>query len=155
QKERSFVRLLEAADSGLVGACERAFRMPEELALQKVFRNRSAIDAHDALTAPAAVRVDSLSDELLSRACFAGDQNGAVRLSDVLNKAEDLLHRLTLADDIGGQRARFGVRAVRLSVQAAPRDGPLDDTAQFVRSDWIHDAIQGAASNCFDDVRHV
>ena len=99
QKNRAFAALLEFADALHCGAGERAAFMAEEFALEQLFGNRGAIDRKKRLLAAVAVMINRAGDEFLAGAAFTGDERGGVAGGHLADELENLLHRLTAADD--------------------------------------------------------
>ena len=54
-----------------------------------------------------AVIVEGVGDKLLADAAFAEDQHGRLRARHLVDELVDLLHRLGIADDVGGLEALF------------------------------------------------
>ena len=75
------------------GAGERAFDVAEELALDQVLWDRSAVDDDERSLRAVRATVKLASDELLSRAGLTRDEHRDVRRGDLLQLAEDLHHR--------------------------------------------------------------
>ena len=73
--------------------------MTEELTLYQLGGERGAIERHQGTTLAQAVLVQGLGYELLARSVFPGDQDGNIRLGDLLAQLDDLSHRLAIADD--------------------------------------------------------
>ena len=86
-------------DAVAMRARERASDVAEELALEELVRNRSAVDLHQRAVAARAARVDHVRHELLADAGFAFDEHARRRLRDGLEPHEHLLQRRALADD--------------------------------------------------------
>src|SRR5690606_15687393 len=84
EEQRAAVGGLEAADSTRDRPRERALLVTEELALEKLLRNRRAIDRHERPVAAVRQLVDSARGELLTGARFALDQHRAVVAGDLL-----------------------------------------------------------------------
>ena len=79
EEDRAAVGLLELPDLPLGGAGERALLVAEQLRLDELFRNRRAVDLHEALAAARADAMDRARDELLADAALALQQHGRVR----------------------------------------------------------------------------
>src|ERR1019366_10435641 len=80
------------------GARERALAMSEELRLDELLRNGSAIDVDERLLRALRQTVQRPRDDLLAAAVLAGDQDAAVRRRRRPDLLVELLHRLALAD---------------------------------------------------------
>ena len=69
-----------------------AFFMTEQLAFQKIFRDRATIDGDEGAAFPRAAAVDRQRGHFLSRAAFAQNQYRNVRGRHLANRAKHLLH---------------------------------------------------------------
>ena len=76
QKQRPVVGALKSADESFIGAGIGALFVSEELALQQVFVERSAVHCHKRLGGPRTPRMDGVGEKFLSGAAFASDQDG-------------------------------------------------------------------------------
>src|SRR5260370_6773817 len=99
------------------GAGECSFLVPEQLAFEKRFRQRGAIQGHKGLILARAILMNGASGEFLSRATLAVNQDGGFTGGDLLNELVDLAHARTLADHIVLQ-ADFGAQTLILAAQA-------------------------------------
>src|SRR5260370_1907695 len=79
------------------GAGKRPFLVSEQLAFEKRFRERGAIQRHERLIFARAIFVNSTRGKLFSCATFAVDQNRGIAGSNLLNELLDLAHPLPLA----------------------------------------------------------
>ncbi len=86
----------------LVGgrAREGSLHITEQFAFQQRVGKRPAIHRNKRRVGARAVDVDGLGDEFLSSSAFSGDQDGAVGSADNFDHLEELLHLLTLANQI-------------------------------------------------------
>ncbi len=74
--------------------------MAEQLRLEKVGRDRRAVELYERPLAPRTVVVNRLGEELLSGAGFARQQDrGCAPRDDARRSLERLSHRAALADD--------------------------------------------------------
>ena len=112
------VGLLEAADLGLVRAGERAALVAEQLRLEELLGERSAVDGDERTGAARAEIVDRARDQLLAGARLAGDQHGGVALGGALDHAEHALHRLGAPDQLA---QAIGLARAKLQAPARPR----------------------------------
>src|SRR5262249_45309450 len=71
---------------------ERPANVPEELALEKVLRERRARDGDERTARPRAPAMDRGRDEVLSDAALAGDEDGRVGWRRAPGGREDALH---------------------------------------------------------------
>jgi hypothetical protein len=69
------VGALEETDFLALGARERSLAVTEQLRLEQVFRHRGAVDRNERSIGAAAVTVNELRDELLTRAALADDHH--------------------------------------------------------------------------------
>src|SRR5262249_51813952 len=75
------------------GAGERAALVTEELALEKLLRDRGAIDDHERTVAARALGVNRLGRDLFSGPGFAFDEHGRVALRRAFEEREDAARR--------------------------------------------------------------
>ncbi len=99
QEKGAAVALLELAHALVRGAGERAALMPEQFALQKVLRDRGAVDGDERFLASLAVPIDRAGDQFLARATFARDQRSRITHRELADEFEHVLHRLGPAHD--------------------------------------------------------
>lgn len=87
-------------DAGLVpdGAREGSFHVPEELALEKRFGDRRAVDANKGLFASGAQGMNGTRGELLSRAGLAREEDRHITLGSKAQPSEDFLHPPAFSD---------------------------------------------------------
>src|SRR5438552_15778575 len=76
EEERATARGLDAPRTGPIGPGERAALMAEELALQQLALEHSAVDGEDGLLAARALLVDRARHDLLAGTRFAEQQHG-------------------------------------------------------------------------------
>src|SRR5690606_15366413 len=86
-------------DAGVGGSGEGTARVAEKLALQQALRNRPAIDGHEGPSASVAAPVDLLREHLLAGARLPLDEDGDVRLRDLLDLPVDLAHGVAGAEE--------------------------------------------------------
>src|SRR6185369_11487643 len=75
EEQRAAVGQLETTGFVLQRASERAARMAEEFALEKIIWNRTAIDLDQRTFSARAAFVKGAGDEFLARAAFAVDEH--------------------------------------------------------------------------------
>lgn len=82
-----------------VGECTRF--VPEQLTLEKRFRNRCAVDGNERLGSARAGGVDPAGEQLFSRARLTNDQNGQAAARRYLSrKGDDITNGWALADNV-------------------------------------------------------
>jgi hypothetical protein len=108
EEERPALGLLEAPAAHRLRAGEGPSFMAEELALQEVFRDRGGVDRDERLGRSRAVAVQRPRDELLAGARFPRDEDGRMRLREAPDRAEHLLHRRRLPEDLRCFHVRRG-----------------------------------------------
>src|SRR4051812_27423102 len=74
EEEGSSISKFEQPRLGDRRARKSAFLVSKELALEKLLRNRGAIDVHERRAAPRAIVMDRARNELFARAGLAGQQ---------------------------------------------------------------------------------
>src|SRR5580658_3961765 len=79
QEKCAFVGHFEAANLLRDGPCECAFLVAEELAFQKIQRDRRTIHPNKRPSGPRAKIVNRVGNQLFASACFSLDQDGGVR----------------------------------------------------------------------------
>ena len=84
----------------LFGVGERALHVAEQLRLDKIGRQRAAVDHDVGPFSPGAEVVDRPGQQLLARAARSLDEHRALARRDVRQDGEDLLEGLALADDV-------------------------------------------------------
>ena len=90
EEDRAAVGLLELADLLLRRAGERSLFVAEELGLDQLFRNRGAVDLHEAVAAAQTVAMDGARDQFLAGAAFAQQQDRRVGRRRALDRVPDL-----------------------------------------------------------------
>ena len=88
QEERPFVGQFEAANLLRDSTGESAFLMTEELALQQIEWNGSAIQLYERASAPRTDVVNRVGDQLLAGAGFSLDKNGGIRRRNLFDLFE-------------------------------------------------------------------
>ena len=104
EEERAAVGLLEAPAPRRLRAGEGAALVAEELRLEQVLRDRRRVDRDERAARARAVLVQRVGDELLAGARLAGDEDGDDALAEPADRAEHVLHRRRLAEDLGHLR---------------------------------------------------
>ena len=116
---------LEPADAALDGVRERALLVPEELRLQEVVLNRSAVDLDERAVLARASLVNRVGNELFARPRFAVDVHGGVRRRDLVDHRKHALHRLRLTDDAREGTRLFAHHVAQVLVLALQSSRPL------------------------------
>jgi hypothetical protein len=92
EQQRSTVGLGEQPASIRARSGEGSFDVPEQLALQQRLGKRRAVDAHERLRVPRALRVNDVRDEALAGAGLSRQQHRCIGLRDALHDLEHLAH---------------------------------------------------------------
>src|SRR5262245_32523422 len=74
--------------------------MAEQLALEQVFGNGSAVDGNERTTAPARPSMNRARDQLLADSAFAGDEHCGLVVGDLRDRPKDVLHLGALREEI-------------------------------------------------------
>ena len=101
QENRSVIGSFEQSLLHGVGAAEGAFLISEQLTLNEMFRQSSAIQIHPRLGAAQRIVMNSAGNKLFATAAFAANQDGYVSLRHLNHQLHQLLHRL--ARNYGGK----------------------------------------------------
>src|SRR6185369_11429144 len=80
-------------------AGERALLVSEELALEQRLRKGGAMNRDERLVLARALLVDRARDQLLAGAGLAAHEHGRVARRDLLDRREDIAHRLRAANE--------------------------------------------------------
>src|SRR5262249_29735380 len=90
---------LEQAALELAGAGERAAVMAEKLILDDVGAERGAVQRHEKVLAPGAMRVERSGDQLLAGAALAEEEDVRLVARDLPDKVVHAPHRCRAADE--------------------------------------------------------
>ncbi len=130
--------------------------MPEQFALQQLFRNRRAIHRNKRRILPIAIVVNGLGDQFLSGSAFSRDQDVGRTIGHPADQLEYRLDRLALAQNL--MEAVFPVdffsEAADFSPQRCFSHDALDDANQLVLLDGLGKVIAGAVFHRFDGRFH-
>ena len=107
QQQCAAVRKFESSHLVRRGAREGAFFISEQLALEEIFRQRSAIQRDERTVGPGALVMDRTGDEFLSGSAFSREQDRDVALRHHVHQAVDALHGLAFADHLIEARPGF------------------------------------------------
>ncbi len=102
EQQRTAGRLLELADAAGDGAGEGALLVAEQFRLQKVLRDRRAVDADERLFRTVGTGVDVTRQHLLAGAGFAGDQHRGVGGGDLRRELDHLRGGVVAVDQVAG-----------------------------------------------------
>ena len=100
EEESAAVGQFNLARAGFGGPGESAALAAEELGLDEVLGQGSAVQANVWLVCAGAESHDGASNQLFSRAAFAADQNIDIASGDLLDGIVDGTHRFASADEI-------------------------------------------------------
>src|SRR5208282_3635398 len=132
-------------------AGERAAHVPEQLALEKFFRERGAIDDDERLALAVAPSMDLPGDNVLAGPALAGEQNSRVARGGLARSLEQALHRgaarveQRLLIDRAAQGAIFGLKDP--DVQRA-----IDGVLNLFKREWLGDIVVGAGLHRLDGI---
>ena len=104
----------------------------------------------------AAVMINGAGDEFLAGAAFARDEHSCVRLRDLADEFEDLLHRLAIADNTFGvifTREQWLVAHDLAHVAGDHSEADSDDLELFGTSSGFEDVIVRAEFHGLDSSR--
>ncbi len=132
QEERAAVGSLERAAPNGVGAGERAFLVPEQLAFQKRVVERGTVERHQRPRRRTSGRVNRPCDQLLARAAFTNNQNRAGDPGNALDLVQELEHRGRLTDELKASLQRLAQQGI-LFVQAAVAFHHVQQPAQLAQ----------------------
>src|SRR5262249_42250567 len=99
EEQRAAVGLFEETASIGARVRERALLVPEELALEQVLRDRTAVDRHERQVLAVRSLMDRTRDELFADAALAVDEDRGLEVGDLRDRAEDVRHRRALRED--------------------------------------------------------
>jgi hypothetical protein len=99
EKQGSPVGELESAGAIPVRPCERTSHMSEELALEKLLRNRRAVHLDERSVGTPAPSMNRTGDQLLADAGLAPDEHGGGRARHALDEGQDVLQRVAAPDE--------------------------------------------------------
>ena len=116
KKQRAGVGQLESSESTFGGACECAFFVPEEFALEQRLRQRADIDRDKRFRATRTETVNGARDEFLACSAFAFDQHRTRDRRDLLNLDKDFANRLGFTDQSGQLREPQSIESTTQAV---------------------------------------
>src|SRR5690606_16660246 len=151
------IRLLEEAGARRARVGESSARMSEQLALEEVRRNRSAVHCNEASVGAPGSLMESTGDELLARAALAADQHRGGSVAHALNQLIHALHRETFPNQLTGRVALLQpiFELAQLHPDAPVFQSTLDRDEDDRRLNRFGDEIIGAGSNGSDRRIHA
>ena len=146
EEQRALVRQLEEALLGVDRPGEGALHVAEEVRLEQVVGQAARVDHDEGLVGPRAVGVDRLGHQLLAGAALAHHQDRGARRRRLGDQAEDLLHPLALAHDLGEARLvpERGAQLAVLVLQAALVEPVAQDVEDLLVLEGLGDVVEGA-----------
>jgi hypothetical protein len=93
EENRAEMRVLELADTRGVGSGERAPLVPEQLALEQLVWQRSAVHLDERHLAARRAPVNPPRDELLANAALSSNEYRGIAFGDLLDDLRDRPHR--------------------------------------------------------------
>src|SRR5262249_21919433 len=155
------VGLLERAHASRRGAGEGALLVPEELALDEVLRDRSAVDDDERPIMTRALLVQGVSQDVLARAGLALEEHGGVGLRRLLEDRKDVTHRLAVGDRVAELRAPRELEVERLGEElhgegsVADREDAIGIQDQLLDPRTVEERAVAASSIDDVDARRV
>jgi hypothetical protein len=146
QKQRAGVRYFEFSELPCVGAREGAPFVPEQLRLEQLGRQRSAVHGHEGAVAAAALPVDRACNQLLARAGLSTDEHRGRRVSDPAHEVVHSTHRGRSADQLVEALVprQLAPEVPHLPLQGAPLESAVDRPAQVVHRDRLRQVVRSA-----------
>src|SRR6266699_2008503 len=152
EEERAAVSDLELPLARRDRPREGALLVAEELALDQLARERSAVHLDERLRAPRPVVVERVGDQLLAGAARAADEDREIGVRHLADHVEDALHPRALAD-----QASEAIRARHLLLQEPERaphlhavEQALDHQLELVVVEGLRDVVGGAQLHRLD-----
>ena len=102
------------------GSSECAFRVSEQLGLDKALGERRRVERDETLLGARRVVVNGAGDQFLAGSRFALNQHGAVHRGDQFQRRKELLHGAVAADDAVEAEAAAQLRAQLCVLQTQP-----------------------------------
>src|SRR6185503_19108424 len=93
---------LELADAARDGAGKGALLMAEQFRFQQVLGNGGAVHGNEGLVGALRLAVDIAGENFLTRAAFAGDQDGGFAAGNLVGQAEHRRHGFVFIDQLVG-----------------------------------------------------
>ena len=112
------MRLLNQPHPVLLGTRECASHKPEQLGLEKMFREGSTINGDELLFLTWSVVVDRLRNQLLPRAAFPDDEHIAVAGEHSGDRLTQLLHRSCCTDQVVEPISAFHISSEPIVLRA-------------------------------------
>ncbi len=156
EEDRAAMGEMELALLGPDGARESAPHVAEELALEKVGRDRGAVDRDQTRASPRAIEVDRARDELLARSAFPRDQDRSVGAGDLSHDIEDRAHRGREPDDVREiEPFPDGLPEAHVFLLESPHaERLLHGESELVAADRLCEVVGGACLHRLDRRLH-
>jgi hypothetical protein len=159
EEDRAAVRLLEFADAGRGRAGERAFLVAEQLALEQLRGQGSAVDLDEGLVAARGALMNRTGDEFLAYAALAANQHGDIAVGYLLDDERHLAHDGTLApadERVALIVAQLPAQIGQLVHQTVALEGLFDrrierDLTKSFGIVGLDHVVGGAEANGFDN----
>ncbi len=125
--------------------------MAEQLRLEKVFVQGGAVHLDEGSIFPLAVAMDRLGDQLLAGAGLSEDEDRRAGGSNLLDRAEDLLHTEAFANDvIEGAVSDPRLIDLELPDQPAVLEGRADLDLERLQTERLGDVVERSRLHRFD-----
>ena len=155
EEERATARGLDAPRTGPIGPGERAALMAEELALQQLALEHSAVDGDEGLLAARALLVDRARHDLLAGARFAEQQHGGRAWCNALHRLGHAGHRRVAAAHPQVLAAELLAQAAHLGLQATRFERPAHHQLDRRRVERLGDKVVGPRAHRAHRAIHV
>ncbi len=131
---------------------EGALAMAEEFGFEEVFGEGGTVDGDEGGVVAAGIVVEGAGDEFLAGAAFAEDEDGGVGIGDAFDHAEDVLHALAGADDLGEAvfLAEFASEEGVFVDGLGVGEGALNGEFEFLELEGFLEVIVGAELHGLD-----
>ena len=104
QKQRPAMGDFKQTRLGRIGAAEGSLLVAEQLAFEKIFRQRRAVDVDPGARASRRIVMNGARHHFLAGAAFSGDQRGRVRGRNLAHLGKQLAHRIAGEDGSGADK---------------------------------------------------
>ena len=133
---------------------KRTLHVPEQLALEQVFRQGAAVDRETGSVGPVGEAVDVTGEDFLTGPALSREQDCRVGRSDLLGKLEDFVEPLGFSDrpDDAGPvpAADLLLQVLVLDPNRAVIAGPAQNSDQFVVGERLLDVVERALVDCLN-----
>ncbi len=156
EEERASVRRLETPLAAVHGPGERPLLVAEQLALEHPLRERRAVERDEGAVPAGPRAVERLGDQFLARAALAADEDGGVRVDDLVHHIEDALHRLASAEDAGKREGLVdgGLELEVVALQADALAGGTNRLPEHAEIDGLLEVVERSALHRLDGALH-